>query len=92
MKVIDYEIIIGGADFKQVGPFTGLNRFPANTPIRKNCFNIAITNDDILEIDELFTLVLRQDPLSPPSSSVLIQPNTTIVTILDGAIGTVIPV
>ena len=67
----------------------GFNQFLANSPIRRDCFNIAITNDDITEIDESFTLVLRQDPFSPPSSSILIQPNTTIVTISDG-VGTVV--
>ena len=79
---------VGGADFTQVGPFTGFNRFPANSPIRKDCFNITITNDATYEIDESFTLILRQDPFSPPSFRILIRPNTTIVTISDG-VGTV---
>ena len=76
-------IYIGGADFTQVGPFTGFNRFPANLPVRRDCFNIAITNDTIYEIDESFTLVLRQDPFFPTSSSILIRPDNTTVTILD---------
>ena len=80
---------VGGTDFTQVGPFIGFNQFPANSLKRRDCFNIAITNDDITEIDESFTLVLRQDPFYPPSSSILIRPNTTIVTILD-AVGTVV--
>ena len=67
----------------------GFNQFLANSPIRKDCFNIAITNDDITEIDESFTLVLRKDPFSSPSSNILIQPNTTVVTISDG-VGTVV--
>ena len=76
-------IYVGGADFIQVGPFMGFNRFPANSPSSRDCFNIAITNDTIYEIDESFTLVLRQDPFSPPSETILIQPNNTNVTILD---------
>ena len=76
-------IYVGGADFTQVGPFTGFNRFPANSPIRKDCFNITITNDATYEIDESFTLVLRQDPFSSPNSSILIRPDNTNVTILD---------
>ena len=74
-------IYVGGADFTQV--CVGLNRFPANSPIRRNCFNIAITNDIVYEIDESFTLVLRQDPFPPPSSRIRIRPNNTTVTILD---------
>ena len=76
-------IYVGGADFTQVGPFMGFNQFRANSQVRKDCFNIAITNDAIYETDESFTLVLRQDPFSPLSSSILIQPSTTTVTILD---------
>ena len=89
MKLLIIIIYVGGTDFTQIEPFTGFNQFPANSPIRRDCFNVTITNDDITEIDETFTLVLRQDPLSPPSSSILIQPNTTIVTISDG-VGTVV--
>ena len=76
-------IYVGGADFTQIGPFTGFNQFLANSPSRTDCFNVTITNDTIYEIDESFTLVLRQDPFSSPSSSILIQPDNTTVTILD---------
>ena len=76
-------IYVGGADFTQVGPFMGFNQFLANSLNRRDCFNIAITNDIIYEIDESFTLVLRQDPISSPSSSILIRPDSTTVTILD---------
>ena len=89
-EVVDHKIIyVGGADFTPIGPFTGFNFFLANSPIRRDCFNVTITNDDITEIDETFTLVLRQDPFSPPTSSLLIQPNTTRITIWDG-VGTVV--
>ena len=76
-------IYVGGADFTQVGPFVGFNRFLANSLIRRDCFNIAITNDTIYEIDESFTLVLRHDPFSPKNSSILIRPDNTTITILD---------
>ena len=78
-------IYVGGADFTQVRPFIGFNQFLVSSPSRRDCFNIAISNDTIYEIDESFTLVLRQDPFSPPSSSIRIQPDNTTVTILDGS-------
>ena len=76
-------IYVGGADFTQVGPIMGFNQFLANSQSRRDCFNIAISNDTIYEIDESFTLVLRQDPFSSPSSSILIRPDKCTVTILD---------
>ena len=76
-------IYVGGADFTAIGPLTGFNRFPANSPIRRDCFNIVITNDTIYEMDEFFTLVLRQDPFPPTSSSIWIRTDNTTITILD---------
>ena len=58
-------------------PFRGS---PFNTDNRRQCFNVAIQNDDIRENAESFTVTIRHDV---PSPLVIVQPDVVTITILN---------
>ena len=63
-----------------------VHQFPASTGSstpRKFCFDIAIMTDKIYEDDETFTVFLRQNLINRLNSDLLVQPNSTEITILD---------
>ena len=73
-------------DEHDFAPIVDVNRFPASTGSstpRKFCFDIAITTDKIYEDDETFTVFLRQNPLNQLNLGLLVQPNSTEITIMD---------
>lgn len=64
-------------------PLVGFNRFMVSTGSsapRRDCFRVTISRDNSYELNEEFILVLGKDT---SNSSLLIQPNTTEVTIFD---------
>lgn len=72
-------------DFTQVGVFQGFTSFLPSLPgtTRRNCFNIAITDDTIYEDEESFTVVLFFNILFPTQSGIEIRPNVTEIFIND---------
>ena len=58
-------------------PFRGR---PFNTDNRRQCFYVAIVNDDVSEDAESFTVTISN---SVPSPSVLVVPDVVTITILD---------
>ena len=50
---------------------------------RRDCFNVEIINDVLVEGEEQFSLVLMEDPFSPPPINTVFFPNVTDITITD---------
>ena len=67
-------------DFTSVGflnePFRGR---PFNTDNRRQCFNVDITDDDVFEDPESFTLTISN---SVPSEAVTVAPDVVTITIV----------
>ena len=76
---IDHHFPIGNSDFTDVGQHPVF--FTALGP-RIQCFDVVITDDNLAEGTETFSLILKQDP-SLGSSGILIEPNVAEITILD---------
>ena len=76
--------ITDGTDFREIGPFQVIDAFLASLPagVRRQCFSISITDDDIPEGTESFTAILELDPFTP-QSGILVTPNVTEIFILD---------
>lgn len=51
--------------------------------IHRFCFNVTISDDDLLEDVESFTVSLQLTELLAPQSGVVIQPNVTEIFIQD---------
>ena len=50
---------------------------------RRDCFDVEIVNDVLVEGEEQFSLVLMEDPFSPPPINTVFFPNVTDITITD---------
>ena len=71
-----YNVIGKGIDYKS-GPYTVKFVAWQNTAL----FNVALVNDNVVENDKNFTLII--DPLSLPHGITLGHPNQTTVIIID---------
>lgn len=69
-----------GTDYEEINLTDSplINQFGQNN--RFECFNLTITDDDSLEFAEEFTV---RAVVATPDVRVQLQPNTTIVTIMD---------
>ena len=54
-----------------------------NDAIRRQCFNVRITNDMLVEGSEEFSLRLLEDPFAPPPIETVFNASLATVTILD---------
>ena len=54
-----------------------------NDTTRRQCFNVVITNDDLVEGAEEFSLLLVEDPFAPPPIETVFNASLATVTILD---------
>ena len=54
-----------------------------NTATRRQCFNVRITNDILVEGSEEFSLLLLEDPFVPPPTQTVFNASLATVTILD---------
>ena len=72
--VLNYWHVTGGDIDYGSGPYTVM--FPAT--VTKASFNILISNDDIVEQNETFSLII-----TPPSGIIAVDPTTAVVTIVD---------
>ena len=54
-----------------------------NNATRRECFNVRITNDILVEGSEVFSLLLLEDPFAPPPIPTLFNANSATITILD---------
>ena len=50
---------------------------------RRLCFDLMITDDELVEGEEQLTVRLTEDPFAPPTVTVQFAPNITQVTITD---------
>ena len=50
---------------------------------RKICFNVMITDDDLVEGSEEFSLLLLEDPFAPSPIATMFNASLVTVTILD---------
>ena len=50
---------------------------------RRECFDIDITDDELVEGVEMFSLTLENDPFTAPPIDVEYFPNVTVITIND---------
>ena len=77
-----------GSDFTQLTEFLSISLVFPNSPgsptagPRRECFNVAITDDDLLEDIESFSLLLQEDMFISQTGAT-INPNLTEVFILD---------
>lgn len=71
-------MILGGQDFSQ---FQGQVRL--NSSIRRDCFSVMVTDDDLNEEVESFSLVLELDDTVMDQSGIMIEPNRTEIFIID---------
>jgi hypothetical protein len=76
----------GRQDFIEIGPLEGLSVFSEDISIgndpRQNCFNVRITDDDIGENMESFTVILELDTFVM-QSGIIVSPNITTIVIED---------
>ena len=72
-------------DYTPVLGFDGIFSFssglPGETP-RRQCFNIRITDDELYENVESFTLILFLDTFDGIQSGILVEPNVTEIFVL----------
>ena len=54
-----------------------------NNATRRECFNVRITNDILVEGSEEFSLHLLEDPFAPPPLPTLFNASSATITILD---------
>ena len=54
-----------------------------NNATRRECFNVTITNDILVEGSEEFSLLLFEDPFTQPPPSTLFYASSATITILD---------
>lgn len=50
---------------------------------RRDCFLVRITDDDLVEGEEQFSLRILPDPFSPPPINTVLSPNMSIISIID---------
>ena len=79
---------MAGSDFTQLREFLSISLVipsspgsPTAGPHRK-CFDVTITNDDLVENTESFSLLLQEDRYGP-QTGVTINPNQTDIFILE---------
>ena len=73
----------GTSDFTEKTEFIGFARSPPNT-LRRQCYDLSISDDGLAEGIESFTVVLRLDNSFGLQTGVIVQPNSTEIFILDG--------
>lgn len=59
----------------------------SNGLIRRECFDISITNDLLPEDSESFTVILELDNTFVLQTGITVQPNTTEIFIVDSDVG-----
>jgi hypothetical protein len=69
--------LVGGSDYREISLLLTFD--DAN---RQHSLDVAIIDDSLFELDEIFTLELIFGPLAPPSN-VILSPNTTTVDVMD---------
>ena len=86
--IIIIQCLEAGSDFTQLRAFLSITvvfpsspRSPTAGP-RRECFDVAITDDDILENTESFSLLLQEDKFGQQTGAT-INPNQTEIFILD---------
>ena len=70
-------------DYSRIDPLLGNVVIFFNNADRRRCFDLGITDDDLVEGEEDLTLILFEDPFQPPQIMVEFSPNVTEVTIVD---------
>ena len=79
---------MAGSDFTQLRAFLSVPLVFSSSPgsptagPRRECFDVSITNDDLAEITESFSLLLQEDIFTSQTGAI-INPNRASVFILD---------
>ena len=76
-------LLTGNDDYGQLSATSSILFF--NDDIRRQCFNVTITDDNILfEHNETFTVVARENPpFFIDVSAFIMEPDTVTITIVD---------
>ena len=86
IAIIQY--LVAGSDFTQLRAFLSVPLVFSSSPgsptagPRKKCFTVSITNDNMDESTESFSLLLQEDIFTPQTGAT-INPNQASVFILD---------
>lgn len=77
------------AGFEDFSLLNEIVAFPTTPPrtLRRNCYTITITEDELVETAESFTVMLSLDNTFGIQSGVLVQPNSTEIVIMDSVGG-----
>ena len=76
-------IAVGGEDYEELSRSNFSVQLNFTDDYRNRCFNMIITNDDISEQIESFTVKLEADLGSLSKSSIELLPGTATINILD---------
>ena len=78
-----YLWIADETDYTRLDPDALSVRLEFSDTQRRQCFNVTITDDDLVEGSEEFSLLLQEEPFFPPPIDTEFNASMATVTILD---------